>query len=122
MKDDPELVRDAGAAFANTEFYPTDEDKVIVTTHWKAEGLHKFSEQRWIRQKRIGKGGQGSVFLEYLQEDEDSKRAVKRINISDKDVKREYYIRELEVLAKFSQEGVCPTAISPMHSSTDRGS
>lgn len=106
MREDPELVRDAGAAFANTEFYPDDEDNVVVTTHWKAEGLHRYSDKRWIRRQRIGKGGQGAVFLECLQDDDDTKRAVKRIDISDEDIKRAYYIRELEAVAKFSQEGV----------------
>lgn len=111
MREDPELVRDAGAAFKTTQFLPNDEDKVEVTTHRILEGLRRYSEQKWIRGARIGKGGQGSVFLETLQEDglreeERSKRAVKKIDISDEEIKRKYYIRELETLFKFSQEGV----------------
>lgn len=105
MKEDPELVRDAGANFRSTEFHP-DEENVTVTTHWKAEGLLKYSDERWIRKKFIKGGGQGSVFLECRHDDESKERAVKRIDISDGDIKRKYYVRELETLAKFSQEGV----------------
>lgn len=105
MEEDPELVRDAGANFKSTEFHP-NENNVTVTTHWIEEGLLRYTGEKWIRKEKIGRGGQGSVFLEWLHDDESTRRAVKRIDIADEDVKRKYYIRELETLMKFSQEGV----------------
>jgi hypothetical protein len=105
MEEDPELVRDAGANYKSTEFHP-NERNVTVTTHWIEEGLLSYTGERWVRKENIGDGGQGTVFLECLQDDESKERAVKRIKIADEDVKRRYYVRELETLMKFSQDGV----------------
>ena len=98
----PELVRD-------TRLHAEVQGKITVHRRLvRRRGAPQ--EERWIRYENsiIGGGGSGVVWLEHkvkqAAEDLDECRAVKGIRMSGDSTIR--YVRELEALAKFSQERV----------------
>lgn len=64
--------------------------------------------ERWSSEKRpIGGGGQGRVFLQKCSNSNSgSHRAVKEIPLQEGNKKRQYYLRELETMARFSHSRV----------------
>ncbi|KAH6871776.1 kinase-like domain-containing protein [Thelonectria olida] len=97
----PELVRDA-------RLQATIDDN--LTIHTRPPGLRTIPRQEsWKREHVIGHGGQGVIWLERKVEDDGGPtelRAVKGIRISERQSQSDIvrFVRELEALAKFSQE------------------
>lgn len=95
----PELVRD-------TRLQATIQGE--LTIHTRPFGRRRY--EKWTRKHILGHGGFGVVWLERrikddTQEDDPGEsRAVKRIDTSGR--RSEHYVRELEALAKFSQDKV----------------
>lgn len=102
----PELVRDSRLPAAITQ---------NVTIHTRPPGRRAISRhETWVREQILGHGGYGLVWLErkIKNHDDDSSpelRAVKGIRIPEHQAAWDgkQYVRELEALAKFSQEKVC---------------
>ncbi len=95
----PELVRD-------TKLQATIQGE--LTIHTRPFGRRRY--ERWKLKHILGHGGCGVVWLECKvkdgtqEEDAGESRAVKRIDTSGH--RSEHYVRELEALAKFSQDKV----------------
>lgn len=90
--------------------------------------LQKY-QQRWNREKLLGSGGFGTVWLERCVDGgvlNGSLRAVKEIKRDATGVSSIDYSRELEAIAKFSQKpvGICPFPASerPMYFDSMGGS
>ncbi|RSL90092.1 hypothetical protein CDV31_015765, partial [Fusarium ambrosium] len=102
LQDLPELVRDS---HLEATFHP-NADIPTETTHLKYQGRRRPQREKWIRQKMLGRGGFGIVWLEKREPDSSATynlRAVKQLDIAKIRSKRHDYVRELEALAKFSQ-------------------
>lgn len=101
----PELVRDS-------RIEAVINDSENLTVHMRLSGRRNVSRhETWSRKRILGHGGYGIVWLEQKIKEDDSPselRAVKGIRIPDSHWKLErgQYVRELEALAKFSQEKV----------------
>ncbi|OIW31909.1 kinase-like protein, partial [Coniochaeta ligniaria NRRL 30616] len=99
----PELVRDSRlpAAIDHSE---------NLTVHTRPFGRRNISRhETWSRKQILGSGGYGVVWLEQKVKEDDSPvelRAVKGIRVpaSQRKLDDAQYVRELEALAKFSQE------------------
>lgn len=66
-------------------------------------------EERWVRQKFVGRGAFGNVYLEQCEVGSSQKlRAVKEIKKSVIPGEELDYMRELEAVAKFSHQKVGP--------------
>jgi len=96
----PELVRDF-------ELNATIRGK--QTVHNRVSGRREAPQKEtWERRKKLGRGGFGSVWLEHnIDGGQTSRkiRAVKELRPGKTLIVAEY-VRELEALAKFSQEKV----------------
>ena len=70
-------------------------------------------QEVWVREKLLGHGGYGMVWLERMAKGSQTTpefRAVKQIRVQKPITDGDLYIRELEALAKFSQDkagGLC---------------
>lgn len=103
----PELVRDK-------ELSTTTENN--LTTHHRRHGRRSIRETWKHDNVTLGQGGYGVVWLERRVDSESDDlgergpelRAVKRIRAVDRSTLSEskHYLRELEALAKFSQDKV----------------
>lgn len=99
----PELVRDS-------RLQAVINDSENLTVHTRPFVRRNVSRhETWSRKQILGHGGYGIVWLEQKIKEDDSPaelRAVKGIRIPDSHWKLEggQYVRELEALAKFSQE------------------
>lgn len=107
LRELPELVRDS-------ELGVTIHDNITVHTE-PLECRDSFLPQRWETRKTIGRGGDGTVFLQRKISGPGATDliAVKQMSLNaelaseDHDSKR--YVRELEALAKFAQGRVRQT-------------
>ncbi|KAI8667339.1 Autophagy-related protein 1 [Fusarium sp. Ph1] len=102
LQDLPELVRDS---HLEATFHP-NADIPNKTTHLKYQGRRRPQQEKWVRQKMLGRGGFGIVWLEKRDPDSPTAynfRAVKQLDIAKIKSKRRDCVRELEALAKFSQ-------------------
>lgn len=75
-------------------------------TYWRRRGPE---QERWVRQKMLGRGGFGIVWLEERElksQTSYNSRAVKQLDIEKLRSKKSDYVKELEALAKFSQAKV----------------
>ncbi|KGO37546.1 Tetratricopeptide-like helical [Penicillium expansum] len=89
---------------------------IHVSLDLSHDGEHQTTVQQWRREKRIGVGGFGKVFLEVLKIPQTSEvgqpakykfRAVKEIpksGVTDQTYKNQTYKRELKAIVNFSQE------------------
>jgi hypothetical protein len=96
----PELVRDS-------RLQATVQQN--LTIHTRPLGRRGVSRhETWEREKILGYGGYGVVWLERKVNDDGPAqlRAVKGIRISEPRTKGANYVRELEAMAKFSQDKV----------------
>jgi hypothetical protein len=103
--DIPESVRDARweADFQPNPYYPSQ----ILNT--QPSGRRLLRQEIWIREKRLGHGGFGVVWLERAHSNNQFSaglRAVKELRLGREDDRRRECIRELEALIKFSQRKV----------------
>lgn len=96
----PELVRDSRL---DATFHP-NEQTPTKTIHQKYSGRRSFMQEIWTRKKYLGSGGYGVVWLE--RRECGQLRAVKELRIRKSALKDDDYVRELEALAKFSQDKV----------------
>ncbi|KAI1416097.1 kinase-like domain-containing protein [Hypoxylon sp. FL1857] len=99
----PELVQDSRL---EVTFYP-NASVPNRTIHTRPSSRRTIKNEIWIREKRLGAGGYGTVWLE--RRDTGGRRsheyrAVKELRIRSPRKSNEDYVRELEALAKFSQE------------------
>ncbi|KAI0971065.1 kinase-like domain-containing protein [Xylaria arbuscula] len=99
----PESVRDSRweADFEPNPHVPHQ------TTNTLGSGRRLLRQEIWERQRQLGHGGFGVVWLERTQAADQSPirlRAVKELQVSQKDSRRREYIRELQALVKFSQQ------------------
>lgn len=99
----PELVRDSEleASFLPNPHIP------VATIHTKSSGRRTIRQDIWIREKKLGHGGYGIVWLERnngSSQGDSELRAVKELKVQGS--RGMDYVRELEALAKFSQEKV----------------
>lgn len=100
----PELVR-------HSKLEITFENNLII--HPQLSGRRKLPQREaWTRQRRVGRGGNGQVWLERKivnGQHSAELRAVKDIHVPST---RGRYIRELEALAKFSSQKKATMIIS----------
>ncbi|KAI0515146.1 kinase-like domain-containing protein [Xylaria bambusicola] len=101
--DVPESVRDSRweADFEPNPHVP------YQTTNTLLSGRRLLKQEIWTRQKRLGHGGFGVVWLERAHSANQSStrlRAVKELRVGREDLRRRDCIRELQVLVKFSQQ------------------
>lgn len=102
LQDLPELVRDS---HLEATFHP-NADIPSETTHLKYRGRRRPQQERWARQKILGRGGFGIVWLEKREPEGPTAynfRAVKQLEVAKIRSKQRDCVRELEALAKFSQ-------------------
>jgi hypothetical protein len=107
LRDLPELVRDS-------ELRVTIHDNITIHKE-PLECRDSFLPQHWETKRTIGRGGDGTVFLQQKIKGPGAtdEIAVKQISLNakltseDHDSKR--YVRELEALAKFAQGRVGQT-------------
>jgi hypothetical protein len=107
----PDLVRDSKL---ETHFLPGDIVETVHTYHEPDPTSQRrlvSRSEHWQRQRRIGGGGFGSVWLEKCTEGHHDiqVRAIKRIEISA----QVDYNRELEAIAKFSHRKVWLHQLTP---------
>lgn len=105
--DIPEAVRDSRweADFQPNPSYPS------YTVNTQRAGRRIIRREVWIREKRLGHGGFGVVWLEKahsINQLSVDKRAVKELRIAQDDRRRRECIHELVALVKFSQKKVYP--------------
>ncbi|KAK5635897.1 hypothetical protein RRF57_011609 [Xylaria bambusicola] len=101
--DIPESVRDSRW---EADFQPNPHVP-YQTTNTSLSGRRLLRQEIWIRQKRLGHGGFGVVWLERAHPANQSSirlRAVKELRVGREDLRRSDYIRELQALVKFSQQ------------------
>lgn len=100
-----DLVRDS---YLDTEIIPGFTKHVVWASNRNARQRRVRREELWKREHELGNGSYGRVWLESCTEGEEtgSLRAVKEITKITTSTKIEYE-RELEALAKFSNEKVC---------------
>lgn len=101
-----DLVRDSKL---DTQFDPRYTQHVFYVSGLTPQRRKVRKEQRWVRDKTIGTGGGGTVWLETLapeNEGEIKLRAVKEIRKEPQPYKLVDYSRELEAMAKFSNPRV----------------
>lgn len=93
----PEIVRDSELS---TTFQSS------ITIHTKPSSRRNaLNQERWRHVKILGHGGYGEVWLQRRESSGSPKlRALKHIRISNRDSGPRGYMRELEALAKFSQD------------------
>ncbi|KAJ4308394.1 hypothetical protein N0V84_012122 [Fusarium piperis] len=103
LQELPELARDS---HLEATFHP-NADVPNETTHLKYQARRRPQREKWARQKMLGRGGFGIVWLEKREPESPTTynfRAVKQLDIAKIRSKRHDCVRELEALAKFSQE------------------
>jgi hypothetical protein len=113
LQDLPELVRDS---HLEATFHP-NADIPNETTHLKYRGRRRPQQERWARQKILGRGGFGIVWLEKREPEGPTAynfRAVKQLEVAKIRSKQRDCVRELEALAKFSQAKVGCALLSPL--------
>lgn len=101
----PKLVRNF---HLEATFHP-NADMPNKTTHLRYDERTGPQQEKWIRQKMLGSGGFGTVWLEKRDPDSPAAydfRAVKQLKIAKTGSKLRDCERELEALTKFSQEEV----------------
>lgn len=113
MADIPDLVRDSKFE----AHFPGEYTTEVVHTFQESDPTSRrrlaTRSERWKRERRIGGGGSGSVWLERCIEDTRigvaaqtrAVRAVKQIEMNTQ-LGSIDYIRELEAIAKFSHDRV----------------
>lgn len=109
----PDLVRDSKL---DTQFDPRYTQHVFYVSGLTPQRRKVKKEQRWVRERTIGTGGGGTVWLEKLTAEDEGDvrlRAVKEIKKEPQQFKRVDYSRELEAMAKFSNPRV-PDPFSPI--------
>ncbi|KAI2618231.1 kinase-like domain-containing protein [Hypoxylon sp. NC1633] len=93
-----DIVRDSKL---ETEIFNTHTQHVLYITGHSARERHVRREERWVRDRFLGQGAYGTVYLERC--DQGNKlRAVKEIKKCVVAGKRLEYMRELEAVMKFS--------------------
>ncbi|EEU39540.1 uncharacterized protein NECHADRAFT_81826 [Fusarium vanettenii 77-13-4] len=102
LQDLPVLVQDSHleATFHPSAAIPTETTHM---TYWRRRGPQ---QERWVRQKMLGRGGFGIVWLEEREPKSHTSynsRAVKQLDLEKLRSKKSDYVKELEALAKFSQ-------------------
>lgn len=113
LQDLPELVRDS---HLEATFHPNT-DIPNETIHLKYQGRRRPQRERWVQKKMLGRGGFGIVWLERREPENStaySFRAVKQLDVAKIRSKRHDCVRELEALAKFSQEKVGSASPLPL--------
>lgn len=103
----PELVQDSQlqVTFCPNEHAPNE------IRHKRPSGRGRPQKEIWVRERNLGGGGYGIVWLEKAQSG-GRLRAVKEMRMKGKSVK-DGPVRELEAIAKFSQDKVSrPHSIS----------
>jgi hypothetical protein len=88
------------------------------TVHTRPFGRRRH--EVWIRDKMLGHGGYGVVWLERMlkaEGDQAELRAVKSIRIAGQEVELDggQYVRELEALIMFSQDKVSGSLYVPLY-------
>lgn len=111
----PEIVRDSEL--------DVHADSTTETTIHSFYGVRGRRNEIWTREREIGFGGMGRVFLEhYAMEDilpgQPEKRAVKILPLGANSLKVVHYTRELEALVKFSQKKVCILYFFPVRTAS----
>ena len=93
--------------------FPADKDEEGQVLHYEYTSSAKSGPRsnrivkRWRRQELLGSGSFGDVWLEVMENQPDTKRAVKVIQKRRmKDAKIDY-TKELKALAEFSRAKVC---------------
>ncbi|VUC23016.1 unnamed protein product [Clonostachys rosea] len=105
LPDLPEIVRDSRL---NATFHTDGRDSYIVHKRGGAHRRAKETQDVWVHEKHLGSGGYGRVDVQAKKSTHPGPRqlrAVKTILISDTELrsKRDFYVRELEAIIKFSQ-------------------
>lgn len=92
----------------NTEFLESCIRHVFLEAGQSPEQRLVRREERWVRQRYLGRGSYGTVYLE-KREDGNTKelRAVKEVKKSVVAGRELDYVRELEAIMKFSHPQVC---------------
>ena len=104
----PDLVRDSELQVQFFPEYTRHVSFVSCLTPGQRKIRREAKEERWKREKDLGRGSFGTVWLERCLTDEGKARvrAVKEIRKSPQYSKPIDYSRELEAIAKFSQPRV----------------
>jgi len=102
--DIPDLVRDTEL---EVQIFPDHVIQTVYVSNQTAGERRTREQEVWQRNKKLGEGGFGVVWREKCRAGPSSGRlrAVKKINKGTVNVIPNYY-RELEAMAKFSQEKV----------------
>ncbi|CAG9983757.1 unnamed protein product [Clonostachys byssicola] len=105
LPDLPEIVRDSRL---NATFHTDGRQSYIVHKRGGAHRRAKETQDVWVHEKHLGSGGYGRVDVQVKESKHPGPRqlrAVKTILISDKELRsrRDFYVRELEAIIKFSQ-------------------
>jgi hypothetical protein len=113
MAQIPDIVRD----FKLEAHFPEESTTEVVHTFQESDPTSRrrltSRSEHWKREKRIGRGGYGSVWLEKCIEDRRTDAAVKTYAVravKEIEINTELgpidYIRELEAIARFSHHRV----------------
>lgn len=108
LDDFPEIVRDSRLSQATIQ---QDGGRTYTIHNRGARSRAAARNDIWMRQKLLGQGGFGLVHLEVKQMEKSGQpeyRAVKTFRMKDGHLKirQTHYVRELEAIAKFSQNKV----------------
>lgn len=100
----PERVRDT-----KLEFTFERRDNLDITIHVRSRG-RRATRETWVRDGALGRGGFGFVWREHklneISTPTNELRAVKEIWLTRSQASDGEYVRELDALAKFSQDKV----------------
>jgi hypothetical protein len=113
LRELPELVQDS-------ELEVTVKDSFTVHTN-PLDCREDLSPQRWVTIRTLGRGGDGTVFLQQKIEGpgETTMLAVKQMSLdaslASEDHNSRRYVRELEALAKFAQGKVSCSKLLSTH-------
>jgi hypothetical protein len=101
----PDLVQDSRL---DVEIHDGCAVQIYFEADAESQDRPKPKMEVWSQVKQIGGGGFGSVWLEKCTSgrQEGATRAVKRLAIKQTGLRDASYVRELETIAKFSQERV----------------
>jgi hypothetical protein len=116
LPDLPEIVRDSRL---NATFHTDGRQSYIVHKRGGAHRRAKETQDVWVHEKHLGSGGYGRVDVQAKESKHPGLRqlrAVKTILISDTELRsrRDFYVRELEAIIKFSQVRVRSYSRSPV--------